>query len=157
VELVVGALRLAGSYQFPTLGVQAVANHASYMGQGLLNPPTVEGWHEGVEWIDSGSLIERVNFVAKEISDVSKPGVRSIIDRLARENDGVLSPEQMVDRCLEQVGLFEVSDETRATLVEYAAHDGTLDLSGHQPGDYAEQRVGNLLRLVASTREFQLA
>ncbi len=157
VELVVGTLRLAGSYQSPDLGVREVANQASYMGQGLLNPPNVEGWHEGLEWIDSGSLVERVNFVAKEISDVSRPGVRSIIDRLAQENDGVLSPEQLVDRCLDLVGPLDGDEDTRAALIEYAAHEGALDLREHQPGDAAEQRVGSLLRLVASTRGFQLA
>ncbi|MFQ6027064.1 MAG: DUF1800 family protein [Dehalococcoidia bacterium] len=157
VELVVGAIRLAGSYRFPTLGMQNVANQAFYMGQGLLNPPTVEGWHEGLEWIDSGSLLERINFVAKEMSNVNSPGVRSIIDRLARENDGLLSPEQLVDSCLDLVGPIDGSEDTRATLVECAAQEGALDLRGHQPGDAAEQRVGNLLRLVASTRGFQLA
>lgn len=157
VELVVGALRMAGSYQFPTLGMHTVASQAFYMGQGLLNPPTVEGWHEGLEWIDSGSIIERINFIARELSDVSRPGVRSIIGRLARENGGLLSPEQLVDRCLDLAGPIEVSDDTRTTLVEYAAVEGPLDLREHQLGDPAEQRVGNLLRLVASTRAFQLA
>lgn len=157
VELVVGALRLAGSYKFPTLGMHSVASQAFYMGQGLLNPPSVEGWHEGLEWIDSGSLVERINFVAKEMSNISSPGVRSIIDRLARENDGVLTPEMLVDQCLDLVGPIDVSDYTRASLLEYAARDGAIDLRGHHQGDAAEQRVGNLLRLVTSTRGFQLA
>ena len=157
VELVVGALRLAGSYKFPTLGMHSVASQAFYMGQGLLNPPSVEGWHEGLEWIDSGSLVERINFVAKEMSNISSPGVRSIIDRLARENDGVLTPEMFVDQCLDLVGPIDVSDYTRASLLEYAARDGAIDLRGHHQGDAAEQRVGNLLRLVTSTRGFQLA
>ena len=44
------------------------------MGQTLLNPPSVEGWHEGTEWINSGALVERVNFAAKEISNIDAPG-----------------------------------------------------------------------------------
>jgi hypothetical protein len=55
------------------------------------------------------------------------------------------------------LGSIQVSDETRSVLVDYAARLGDLDLSGHQPGDQAEQRVGNMLRLVAATREYQLA
>ena len=47
VELVVGAIRLAGSYQTPTLGAHQLAYQTFYMGQGLLQPPSVEGWHEG--------------------------------------------------------------------------------------------------------------
>ena len=158
VEMVVGAIRMAGNYQNPALGIEKVSNTMLYMGQGLLQPPTVEGWHEGSEWIDSGALVERVNFAAKELSDVSSPGVRSIIHRLeAGANQGVLDPADLADGCLDLLGPIEVSEETRSVLVEYAARQGDLDLSGHQPGDEAEKRVGNMLRLVAATREYQLA
>jgi uncharacterized protein (DUF1800 family) len=157
VELLVGAVRLAGSYQKPTLGANQLAYQALYMGQGLLAPPTVEGWHEGVEWIDSGALVERVNFAARELGDVSRPGVRAIIERLAAEDGGVLTPEQLVDRCLDLVGPISVDDDTRTALINLAAANGDLDLRQHQAGDDAEKRVGNMLRMIASTREFQLA
>ena len=157
VELVVGAIRMAGSYQTPTLGIEKVSNNMLYMGQGLLQPPTVEGWHEGVEWIDSGSLVERVNFAAKELANTASPGVRAIIDRLAASTDGVLSPAQFADACVDLIGPITVADDTRAVLVDYAARQGDLDLRNHQPGDDSEQRVGDLLRLIAATREFQLA
>ena len=157
VELLVGAIRMAGSYQEPTFGAQHLADQAFYMGQGLLQPPTVEGWHEGMEWIDSGSLVERVNFAARQLSDVSNPGVRAIIDRLAADGEGVLTPQRLVERCLDLVGPIEVSEGTNASLVRYASRDGDLDLNGHNQGDGAERRVGNMLRLIASTREYQLA
>ena len=157
VELIVGAMRLAGSYQSPTLGIEKITNQSFFMGQGLLQPPTVEGWHEGSEWIDSGTLVERVNFVAQELGNIDRPGVRAIIDRLGADNGGALTPDQLVDRCLDLVGPITVSEATRATLVGFAQRQGDLNLKGHQPGDEAEQRVGNMLRLVASTREFQLA
>ncbi len=157
VELMVGAMRLAGSYQTPTLGIEKVTNQSLFMGQGLLQPPTVEGWHEGSEWIDSGTLVERVNFVSQELSNVERPGIQAIIDRLASGDSGPLSPEELVERCLDLVGPIQVSDSTRNTLLGFARRQGDLDLAGHQAGDEAEQRVGNMLRLVASTREFQLA
>jgi uncharacterized protein (DUF1800 family) len=156
VELVVGAARMAGSYRHPTFGADQLARQTSYMGQGLLQPPSVEGWHEGAEWIDSGALVERVNFASKELGNVMNPGVRSIIDRLAAESDDVLPPEVLVDRCLDLLGPFTVSDETYETLVEFVAKQGELSLKGHQPGDDAEQRVGDVLRLMTATREFQL-
>ncbi len=157
VELLVGAIRLAGSYRTPTLGAHQLAYQTFYMGQGLLQPPSVEGWHEGLEWIDSGSLLERINFIAKELSNVHNPGVRAIIDRLAAADGGTLTPAQLVDQCLDLMGPLTVDDETRAALVEFAATEGELHLKEHQPGDASEQRVGNLLRMIASTREFQLA
>ena len=157
VELVVGAVRLAGSYRTPTFGADQLARQTMYMGQGLFQPPSVEGWHEGTEWIDSGALLERVNFVGKELGNVMNPGVRVIIDRLVSEGGGVLSPEALVDRCLDLIGPLSVSDATYATLVECVARQGDVCLQGHQPGDDAEQRVGDVLRLMTSTREFQLA
>jgi hypothetical protein len=88
---------------------------------------------------------------------VQNSGVRAIIARLAAENDGMLTPEQLVDRCLDLLGPLSVDEDTRAALVEFAGMDGALYLKGHQPGDASEQRVGNMLRMIASTREFQLA
>ena len=155
VELLVGAIRTAGSYHEPNLGAYDLASQAFYMGQELLQPPTVEGWHEGMEWIDSGSLVERVNFAARQVGDLSNPGVRAIIERLAAE--GVLSPRRLLDGCLEAMGFIRVSPETASSLVEAASREGDLDLRGHRPGDAAEQRVGQMLRLIVSTREYQLA
>jgi hypothetical protein len=114
------------------------------------------GWHEGAEWIDSGALVERVNFVSKEMGNVMNPGVRSIIDRLAAESGGPLTSEALVDRCLDLIGPLEVADTTREILVEFANKQGEVNLDGHQPGDDAEQKVGDLLRLMTATREFQL-
>jgi uncharacterized protein (DUF1800 family) len=155
IELVVGAVRMAGSYQEPTFGADQLARQSFYMGQGLLQPPSVEGWHEGPEWIDSGALVERVNFVSKEMGNVMNPGVRSIIDRLAE--GGNLTSEALVDQCLDLIGPLEVSDATRAILIEFANKQGEVNLEGHQPGDDAEQKVGDILRLMTATREFQLA
>jgi uncharacterized protein (DUF1800 family) len=157
VELLVGAIRLAGSYHRPVLGAHQLAYQTFYMGQGLLQPPSVEGWHEGLEWIDSGSLLERINFIARELGNVHNPGVRAIIERLASADGGQLTPAQLVDQCLDLMGGLTVDDKTHATLVEFAAAEGDLHLQEHQAGDAAEQRVGNMLRMIASTREFQLA
>jgi hypothetical protein len=126
------------------------------MGQTILNPPTVEGWHEGTEWINSGSLIERVNFAAKLMSDVDKPGVRAIMDRLAAQDGGEFAPDQLVDQCLDLMGPIASNESSRSALVEYVARQGDLSLRDHQHGDESEKRVADLLGLIASTREYQL-
>ena len=157
VELVIGAVRLAGSYREPTPGIEQVARQAVYMGQGLLQPPSVEGWHEGIEWVDSGALVERVNFVAHELANVQNPGVRRIIERLANDNGGSFTPEALVEKCLDLIGPVEVTDTTRNALLEYAEHLGEISLKDHQEGDDAEKGVAGLLSLAAATKEFQLA
>ena len=153
VETVVGAVRLAGSYRQPTLGVHQLASQAFFMGQGLLQPPTVEGWHEGVEWIDSGSLVERVNFAAKELGDPSNPGVRAIARRLAQDGGSQQPPAQIVDGCLDLMGPIQVEDDTRQAIVEFASQYGDVDLSQEE----SVGAVANVMRLIASSREYQLA
>ena len=155
VETVVGAVRLAGTYRTPTQGVDQLARQALFMGQGIFQPPSVEGWHEGIEWVDSGSLVERVNFVGQQLGNPKNPGVRAIIERLATERDGTWTPDDLVDQCLDLIGPVSVSPETRSVLVQFASMEGDLSLEDRESG--SEQRVGDLLRLVTATREFQLA
>ena len=153
VETVVGAVRMAGTYRQPTLGVNQLASQAFYMGQGLLQPPTVEGWHEGVEWIDSGSLVERVNFAAKELGNPSNPGVRAIVDRLVRDGGTAQSAADIVDGCLDLMGPLQVEDNTREAMVEFASQFGDIDLDAEE----SVAAVANVMRLIASSKEYQLA
>ena len=152
-EHVVGIMRLVGDYASPKPGFGDISLECRYMGQDLLNPPSVEGWHIGKEWIDTGSLVERVNFGAKQLGDISKPGVQRIIERL--QSQGELSPEQFVDGCLDLLGPLTVKAKTRAALVKFASQGGPLHLDDENHA--AEQRVGELLSLIVATREFQMA
>ena len=97
-ELVIGAARLAGNYQGPRPGFNQLAFECAYQGQELLNPPSVESWHTGAEWIDGGALVRRVNFAAGLLGDTPLPGVQAIIGNLQQRGD--LTPAQMVASCL---------------------------------------------------------
>jgi uncharacterized protein (DUF1800 family) len=79
-EVVIGALRLAGGSEFPAPGFGILSRQTGYMGQDLMNAPSVEGWHTGSEWINSGSLMRRTNFFADVMGDLERPGVRAIVD-----------------------------------------------------------------------------
>jgi hypothetical protein len=149
-ELVVSTLRLVGGEEIPRPGYGAeIAMQPTYMGQDLLNPPSVEGWHTGREWINSGSLMSRINFVADMVGNVTLPGVRDIINRL--KTQGTLSPEALVDACLDLIGPLEVGTETRQELLEQAREGG--DLRWDAPN--AEQRVAEMLQLIVAMREYQ--
>jgi uncharacterized protein (DUF1800 family) len=151
-EHVAGIMRLVEDFNFPRNGIRDISLECRYMGQDLLNPPSVEGWHVGKEWIDTGILVERINFAAAQVSDVDKPGVRKIVERLRAM--GELTPEQFLDACLDLIGPLRVSDTTRAALLDFANKGGALRLT---PGDRAaEQRVGEMLSVIVATREFQL-
>jgi uncharacterized protein (DUF1800 family) len=155
-EVVASVLRLVGDFQEPRPGLLETTYESKYMGQELLNPPTVEGWHTGREWIDSGSLVGRVNFSADQVGDISQPGVRDIIDRLASQGTS-MTPEELVDGCLDLIGPLEVEEKTRTSLLGKASAAGELRLdteSGKQ--DFA-RRVAEMLQLIVATREFQFA
>ena len=154
-EVVVGTLRLAGGSEFPAPGLGNLARQTGYMGQDLMNPPSVEGWHTGTEWINSGSLMRRTNFFADLVGDVERPGVQLIIDRLKERGD--LSNEEFVDSCLDLMGPLEIDPATRAELVSHAGEDGTLRWGGTQESEASRRRVGEMLQLIVSLREYQLA
>ena len=157
VESVVGTVRLAGAYQEPTLDVHSLWAQTMFMGQGLLAPPTVEGWHEGVEWIDSGSLVERINFAAKELSDPTKDGVKDIIRRVTSNQKDLSDPEKLVDSCLDYMGPIQVQPDTREGLIEFAESQGAVQIQNGQPDENASIQVARLIGMIASTREYQLA
>ena len=144
-EFLVGVLRMTGEFDMPRRDMIPRYRQSVWMGQELNNPPSVEGWHQGTEWIDTGTLIERINFASEQFGDPTKPGVSAMIDRICQGDTERLSSEYLVDRCLDEMGAFSVSDETREALVRFAE------------GEHARQNVEQLLRLSASTREFQLA
>ncbi|GIT69821.1 MAG: hypothetical protein Ct9H300mP27_09250 [Chloroflexota bacterium] len=79
--MIVGTVRLVGNYNGFTPGFNNLALECNWQGQELLNPPSVEGWHTGAEWIDPGVLMRRVNFAARILGDTSIPGVQSILKK----------------------------------------------------------------------------
>jgi hypothetical protein len=152
-EVVVGLLRLAGGAEFPAPGIGNLAKQPSYMGQDLLNPPSVEGWHTGMEWINSGTLMKRINFAADVLGDISRPGIHAMVERLKSQGD--LSPEAFVDSCLDLIGPLEVRPETHQQLLDHASEEGPLGWGTEQDADTSSTRVGEMLQLIASLREFQ--
>ena len=151
-EVLAGTLRLVGGYRFPAPGLGNLSKEAGYMGQELLNPPSVEGWHTGAEWINSGTLMKRINFSADLVGNTAQPGIQAIISRLQSRGD--LSPEQLVDGCLDLLGPLEVDRDNRQQLVNHAQESGQL--TWDDPAA-AAARVGEMLQLAVSLREYQYA
>ena len=107
-----------------------------------------------MEWINSGSLMRRINFTADLVGDTSRPGVQNIINRL--RNQGDLSPDGFVDICLDLMGPLEVDEDTRKELVDHSGVGGVLSWGGDQDSASAE-RVSELLQLIVSLRDYQYA
>ena len=153
-ELVAGVLKQTGEFRYPKPGIHNFAGAASVMGQNLLNPPTVEGWHTGHEWIDSGTLSERVNFAEKQFKDASKPGIQEILNRAGSLDE---DPSGLVTRCLDLMGGVRVGDETHGLLVEYAKDLGAINTATASEDDQQQVDVLNLLQMIVSTVDYQFA
>ena len=153
-EVVVGTLRLTGDLQKPDPRLEEVAMEPNYMGQSILDPPSVEGWSTGQQWIYGSSLVERVNFVGDLVGNIELPGVQSIIKRVA-SNGTVMTAETLVDRCLDLMGPLPVAESTRKELVVAQVESGPVSWATEEEYESFSRRVGDVLALIVATREYQ--
>jgi len=152
VELVAGVLRLTGEFNRPRREIIDRYFQASYMGQFLNNPPSVEGWHQGTDWLDTGTLVERVNFASQQIGDPTKPGIQAMIERIASTPNNVASPENLISVCLEEMGVISVEQDTMKVLIDFASQGHDQPITASNDGS---QKISAALQMVASTKEFQ--
>ena len=149
-EVVAGTLKMVGQFQSPDPGVLQIGKEPTYMGQSILDPPSVEGWYTGHEWINSGSLLARINFVADRVADTSLPGIQNIVQRIKAE--GVTTPEQLVAAAAEHMGFLELSEDTREQLLGSIRTSGDLDWNNEEN---AATRIGETMALIGATTEYQ--
>ena len=68
------------------------------------------------------------------------------MDKIIDTNSDEVSPEHLVDKCLDQMGALAVSDKTRTVLLSLAEQDCE-----------SRETVAQMLRLTAASEEFQRA
>ena len=154
-ELAGNVLRTTEEFGTPNIRISERNSQVTFMGQQLLNPPSVEGWHQGLEWIETGSLTERVNFASQHLGDLSKPGVRKIVENVISQAGDSMSGEECVDQCLSQLGAIQTSDYIHNTLIEFAEENGISGIDLAKDKDTAIQKISEVMSVVASVPEFQ--
>ena len=152
IETVIGTLRLAGDWTAPKPGFEAIFEEMKHMGKEILNPPSVEGWHTGRDWIDGGTLVRRINFIADYVGDVSYPGIGDIVQRLASEGP-TITPEGLVEGCLRMLGHYELTEENHQELVKHAQDSG---VSATDSSEFPKQ-VAETLQMIVATKEYLYA
>jgi uncharacterized protein (DUF1800 family) len=143
-DLVFGVSRLVDKYKIPDLDSAELAINTLLMGQFLMNPPSVEGWHEGEEWIDSGSLIERINYASTEISNTSSTGVKRIIEIIKETN--ITNSNDLINNTLETLGYIDITDKTKGMIEEHLRKNKFTN---------KEDKILDVLKLIVSTPDFQ--
>jgi len=155
-EFIAGTIKLTGEFREIEPGLPTLDAASVVMGQKLMDPPTVEGWHTGKEWIDGGTLTERINFATARVGNPEMPGTRAIIDRLSGHGDPI-TPAELVDGVLDLAGPIEVADETRTALLQLAELDGDLEFGSPSERTKSEDRIARMLALAVASREYQFA
>ena len=152
-EVIIGTLRNTGEYSVPyggETGVFDVMEEGGFMGQKLLDPPSVEGWHTGEEWITSGSLVERVNFITSHLGNESNPGVRDMVSRVVSSISLNPTSVEIVDKCIEIMGSIRVSNDTKQEL------DAITQNALENETEISRETIVQLFKLIGSSREYQL-
>jgi hypothetical protein len=155
-EFIAGTIKLTGEFREIEPGLPTLDAASIVMGQKLMDPPTVEGWHTGKEWIDGGTLTERINFATARVGNPEMPGTRTIIDRLSGSGDPI-TPSELVDGVLDLAGPIEVAEETRTALLHLAELDGELEFDSSSERTKSEDRIARMLALAVASREYQFA
>ena len=155
-EFIAGVLKLSGAMREPEPALAGVGIQTQIMGQALFDAPSVEGWHTGKEWIDGGTLTDRVNFAVAQVRDPRKPGVQAIIRRLGA-NGSPVAPTDFVARCLEMAGPVLAGADTRAVLQQAAESGGALRFDDDAATKESGQRVARMLSLIVAAPEYQFA
>lgn len=154
VEFAVAQIRLLGA---PLTAFRDLYRDLAGMGQDVFNPPNVKGWPDGDAWINTRTLLARVNFARRTVSDTGRRV--NLAERLKPLlGDEPTTPESAAQVVWEMLrpGL-PISSPARASLM--------AKLSAGRPAEpkntAAEMRFAEklpaLLDIVVATPEYQLA
>tara|TARA_B100000676_G_C17782923_1_gene682892 strand:- start:161 stop:772 length:612 start_codon:yes stop_codon:yes gene_type:complete len=145
-EFAAGVLRFSKEFDVPTRDLIPRHRQIGWMGQELSNPTSVEGWHEGQEWIDTGALVERINFASEFLGNKDNKGIKQIIANIISSTTSTLSSAEIVSACLQELGNLTIDESTFDALVKFS--DSVQDMP---------EKISGILGLIGSTKEFQMA
>jgi uncharacterized protein (DUF1800 family) len=115
------------------------------MGQQLLEPPDVSGWHLGEGWFSTGAMLARMNFAA-QLATNQKFQLRDSFRGANARADALLS------EALQRLLPAEYDADGRSALLEY------LDAGGAWTGTDNQLlvKVPGLIHLIVGSGEYQL-
>jgi len=179
VELVASTARMFGT---KVHDLRAAERAMAAMGQELMQPPNVKGWDGGKAWINTATLFNRYNAVARLVSGSDRGRRRSDAssDSEGRGNMMMMSPEaksrterapqpaygvleivrakhlsdavEIVDYFCETLLAVPFSGGKRDQLAAYLDDGKRFDVNGRG----AERRLRMVVTLLCSTPEFQM-
>jgi hypothetical protein len=140
-----------------TLGISEVGSQPlallNRMGMILFNPPSVAGWPPGPAWINTATLLERLNAANTFMQSGGKAGEAALVERF-----GGQSPIAIVRGLLDALVDGDVPASVRAA-IEADAGRGASPQAGAFARDnrQVERAVHGAVRLIMALPVYQLA
>ena len=153
-EVVVSTLRLVGGHELPKPGIWRPVDAAHLYGPGSAQPAFGRrlAHRQGVDQ-------QRLADGARSISSRRRSAIRrcraSKRSSAGSRSAGSLSPEQLVDGCLDQIGPVEVGADTKQELLRRPRSGARSAWDNGNAAEIADQRAAQMLQLIAATREYQ--
>lgn len=121
------------------------------MGQALFNPPDVEGFDGGMTWINTSTLLQRVNMVNDLASNRTTTG--AYID-LATLFDGhtFSRVEEITNWLLESMGIYGLPSPKKTALIQYASEGAETSYE-----NFIDRKGRGLIHLIATLPEYHSA
>jgi uncharacterized protein (DUF1800 family) len=141
--------------------VRELGDQIALMGMNLFEPPNVAGWPGGLGWINTGTLLSRLEFAKDLAASDYGPNQLVLADIAGLPlGDPAADPGVVVDAILAQLGLDQgplaLTSVQRDLLIDYATTGGpTLDLSSEFTDD-ATKKVRGLISLALQAAEYQI-
>ena len=92
------------------------------------------------------------------LGDPEKVGVRDVIERLKKAaSSESITPEVLVDICLEILGPIRVLQSTHQGLIRYANRYGSLKWETASQSDQFSKAAVAIIQMIVSSQEYQTA
>ncbi|MCH2525562.1 MAG: DUF1800 domain-containing protein [Dehalococcoidia bacterium] len=148
-ELIAGTIRALGIESTVTYQVR---KYMGPMGQELFNPFDVSGWPENEEWINSSTLLNRLNFVNAVAEGNRRHFDYDLVNMIDLKT--VNETKDVIDYFVDILLDGEISEEEKGIYIAYL--DGLLKGEDLQTG-LTKDRLASLVYLVMSSPDYQLA
>ena len=154
VELVVGSLKTLQVTQLDNDG----ATFMNRMGQNLFEPPSVKGWDGGPAWIATDTMMERFNFTTRLTQEKFDALEGYIKPSALIADQGLSTPEVMVDYFLELLVDDDVSPATAPDLVRYLTTDSAgKSVNPMNDDKLLDAKLRGLVHLIMTLPTYQFA
>lgn len=127
------------------------------MGQDLYDPPTVKGWDGGSSWINTSTLLQRINF-AEAVATNRNHGLGNLPLAQMVVGNRLFTADPLIDHFVDVFGITSLPAEARASLTAYLqTSDRGNRVRFAVTAKTINQKVRGLIRLIVALPEYQLA